>query len=427
VFANGYKKIFHYHLKKCGGTSLNYWLNNKVADHRFWDGLEPNPRSQKEGDATSSRDMPLATVIQGFFVNDLIHSHASWTAFTPPDTFRMTVLRDPVSRILSQVRDLRREAQVFLDGGQRHPLWLVNRTIELSLKDYLEEASNTPEVWQFFDNYQTRALAAIHPDDENWLSDASGLIDLALNNIDTAYDVIGVAENHNGARLEIARRLGFPPDHGDIEKLNVSSDHPASKISMEEIESARAILSRLTKADALVYAAALSNASNIAYTEADFERDHAIRVTEGLRPQQQGNHVWFSVKEPLVASGLQSRDGTGLPECRVWTGPSTRSVIYMPAPPGQELELCLQICGYAAPQIREQMYIEIDDCRIDHYFEGEPDQAEVCVVPATSQRPFVKLTIHTGQTADSIEGGQGPGDQRKRGISIDRYGWRIKA
>jgi hypothetical protein len=425
MFANGYKKIFHYHLKKCGGTSLNYWLNNKVADHRFWDGLQPG-RQSNSGSATPWKSMPYATVVKGFFAHDLIHSHASWTAFTPPDTFRITVLRDPVSRVLSQVSDWRREARIFLAGGNEHPLPFVRQTIELPLKEYLEQASNNPDVWQLFDNYQTRALAARHRDDENWLGNSSDLIDLALNNIENSYDLVGLAENHSGVRKEIARRLGFPPDHDEIEKLNVSADLPDSKISIEEIDSAGAVLRRLTESDALVYAGAVSTAVSDEYTETDFERDHAVRITERLIPTLLGNVVWFSVKGPLIASGFQSRDGTGLPECRVWTGPSTRSVIYMPVPSGQELEICFQICGYAAPHIREQMYIEIDDRRVEHYFEGEPDQEEVCVASVLSQRPFVKLTIQTGQTVDSIEGGQGPGDPRKRGVSIDRYGWRIQ-
>jgi hypothetical protein len=425
MFANGYKKIFHYHLKKCGGTSLNSWLCNKVSDHRFWDGLAPVHQGKNDG-ITPLEDMQYSTVVRGFFTHDLVHSHAAWTADTPPATFRTTVLRDPVSRILSQVRDWRREAQVFLAGGNGHPLPFVRQTIALPLKEYLEEASRSPDVWHLFDNYQTRALAAVRYEDENWIRDASSLIDLALNNIENSYDLVGLAENHSGVRKEIARRLGYPPERDDIEKLNVSADLPGSKISMEEIDSAGAVLRRLTESDALVYAGAVSAASSAEYTETDFERDHAVRMTERLSPTLQGNVVWFSVKGPLVASGFQSRDGTGLPECRVWTGPSTRSVIYMPAPSGQELEICFQICGYAAPQIREQMYIEIDDRKIEHYFEGEPDQAEVCIAPALSQRPFVKLAIHTGQTVDSIEGGQGPGDPRKRGVSIDRYGWRIK-
>jgi hypothetical protein len=426
MFANGYKKIFHYHLKKCGGTSLNYWLNNKVADTRFWQGLTPSQKS-KSGITTPWRDVEYPTVVKEFFTHDLIHSHATWTAFAPPDTFRITVLRDPVARVLSQVSDWRREARVFLAGGNAHPLHFVRQTIELPLKEYLEQASRDPDSWQLFDNYQTRALAATHNDDENWLGSTSDLIDLALNNIQGNYDLVGVTENHSGVRKEIARRLGFPPEHGEIERLNVSSNLPESKISGEEIDSAGAVLRRLTEGDALVYAGAVSKALSAEYTEVDFERDHAVHMTERLRPIPQGNVVWFSVKEPLIASGFQPRDGTGMPECRVWTGPSTRSVIYMPTPSGRELEICFQICGYAAPQIREQMYIEIDDRRVEHYFEGEPDQAEVCVAPALSQRPFVKLTIHTGQTVDSIEGGQGPGDPRKRGVSIDRYGWRIKA
>jgi hypothetical protein len=97
----GYRRIYHYHIRKSAGTSLNsaFWslagLNLKEMGRRsqvVQNGLifvRHNPKLIKGG--------------QYFYANSHNPSHR---IFLPPKTFTITILRDPLSRLLSYYKYL---------------------------------------------------------------------------------------------------------------------------------------------------------------------------------------------------------------------------------------------------------------------------------------------------------------------------------
>ena len=101
LFANGFSRIYHFHLKKCGGTSMNSWLDQHVEDTRGYD-------VSWEGRRPKGKQLPNCWVRSLFFVADVVYDHEPIRMRSIPGTFCFTVLRSPRDRLLSQVSDWRR-------------------------------------------------------------------------------------------------------------------------------------------------------------------------------------------------------------------------------------------------------------------------------------------------------------------------------
>ena len=103
-----YRRIYYHHLKKCGGSTLNRWLDTLTfADRTVNSALWVGPSSDRAPDVAFDPVVPhLKRAL--FHWNDVIHSHGPLLMHSPKNTFCFTVIRDPVERLLSQVADFRR-------------------------------------------------------------------------------------------------------------------------------------------------------------------------------------------------------------------------------------------------------------------------------------------------------------------------------
>lgn len=148
----GYKRVYHFHVRKTAGTSLNsaFWAlagldlramsDKQVAEGNGLKVVRGNPRLVEEGDY--------------FFANS--HQPA-YRLRLPPETYTITILRDPAARVISYYRYLLwarseeadREREPFLDevlaesaflgGGPRRLLArLAPRRREASFRDFLD-------------------------------------------------------------------------------------------------------------------------------------------------------------------------------------------------------------------------------------------------------------------------------------------------
>jgi hypothetical protein len=98
-----YKRIYHYHVRKTGGTSMNaaFWALGG------FDSLACKGRHHslvgRSGLRLVGGDLKLISEGDYFFA----HSHApAHLVSLPPDTFTITILRDPVARLMSYYRYL---------------------------------------------------------------------------------------------------------------------------------------------------------------------------------------------------------------------------------------------------------------------------------------------------------------------------------
>lgn len=81
-----FAKIYHYHIPKCGGTSIAWWLNQHVSDRRLFRPFTHTPLADNfpgQVDLASlveaeRREAPGRR--QAFFGADVISTHASLLA-----------------------------------------------------------------------------------------------------------------------------------------------------------------------------------------------------------------------------------------------------------------------------------------------------------------------------------------------------------
>jgi hypothetical protein len=423
--AGNRRRLYYYHLKKCGGSTLNQWLDTLGSDERRFDpgwigawmfGILSH-ESTLEAMALEKR---LARSL--FYWTDIVHSHAAIRQHVPDGTFCFTVLRDPVKRLVSQVLDWRRLQPHDVVGQPRHIQQCVGDCRRLRLKEVLLR-HGYGGGGMFMNNYMTRALAAgrmgrLALD----IADPARLADLALQSLESDYDFVGLTERHQDSRNALCALLGLPPAR-PIPHLNGSAD---TERDDEEFEEALPIIHALTGIDAVVYERARqifdSRYAPLAasYSDEAFETHHAAATVGAQTPRHDFGASRLSVRDPIIGSGLHGRDGAGGADCAVWTGPERTATLYMPVPRHLPVDVLVWIRGYAEESLRQGFTVRIDGQPARHELVPEPNYADLMVVRACTDRDFIRLDLEVRETLPD------PGglDPRLRGLSFDAYGWR---
>ncbi|WP_434661781.1 sulfotransferase family 2 domain-containing protein [Paraburkholderia sp. A3BS-1L] len=428
-----HQKVYFYHLKKCGGTSLNGWLDLQVEDTAVWNSAwSASVYRYVTGDVEAAHlahvsEQHRAMAISAFYLSSIVHSHAPMRQFVPPATFSFTILRDPVSRLLSQISDWRRLGPADYVGVSNQYRECMEEAQRLRVQAFLEKHARGFGR-QLLNNYFVRALAASRLGMlATKIADPGDLLPIALESLERDFDVVGLAEHDEATRHLICARLGWCPAVS-IPRLN---DTGSASGLREEAEEARAILAELTEHDAKLYARARalfdSQCQDAGYYDiAAFESRGVIEAVRRLRAHDFNGRVAFSVREPVIGFGFHGRDAAGTPHCAVWTGPDTVSRLYMPVPASAELSVCLWVRGYANEKLREQLKIRVAGQPISHRFESVDGYRDCIVADVSTTRSFLSIEIELETTVTSGESGQPGYDARRRGICLDRYGWSFR-
>ncbi|HQT77110.1 MAG: hypothetical protein B7Z80_05085 [Rhodospirillales bacterium 20-64-7] len=424
-----YRRIYYYHLKKCGGSTLNQWLDTLTFDGRHdnpqWMGSwlfgEPEVETRAE---EAAREKASARAV--FQRTDIVHSHAPLRPYVPARTFSFTMLREPVARLVSQTLDWRRLQPHDTIDNPAHVRACVEDCRRLPLRDFLLRHA-FDDGRMFLNNYLTRALAAgrigrLAID----VVDAARLLDIALQSLELDYDFIGLTEQHDLCRNVVCSMVGLPA----ARTVPVVNDSLPAEKSAHDVQEAADVLQALTGADQVLYERACTlfarrhQAAGLAYDDAAFEAKHATALLSELRGRYDRCSTRFSVRDPLIGAGFHGRDGAGTADCAVWTGPDCRATLYFPTPPDMPVSVLVWIRGYAAPWQREQLRVWINGKPVAHRFEQEPGYADLLVTDAYAEGEFTRLDLAVNETVGSGTAGTDLYDPRKRGIAFDGYGWR---
>jgi hypothetical protein len=428
MFANGFGKIYYYHLKKCGGTTLGAWFSSHVPDAGLpsWSWQDKYLQPEHFGG-----DVPAAlrsTMAAAAFASGCIASHLPFHDLLPADTFFVTVLREPRRRLISQVSDWRREAHQPHPEAHPEMLELFRDAERLSLADFLN-ACLASRRRHLFDNYLTRALATHSASEHHWQEPVSeATLDRAVAALRSGYHVVGLTERLVETKVAICNSLGLVPTQEEGERQNVSKS--SSRIGADEIAAAEPLIQQLTAFDTRLYAEAQAlfderHAPVAAqYDETQFETRFAEQAVRRLTPLFRDESVVFTVSDALVGTGLHCRDRVDVGENWLWTGPERRTVLYMPVPQGIPITVMLWVRAYASEAQRASLQLSLDDAPVEHRFLPAEGWREIIAASAVSRRPFMKLTITVGETLTAAEAKQPEPDNRKRGLLFDRYGWR---
>lgn len=423
-----YRRIYYYHLKKCGGSTLNQWLDTLTFDERVndpaWIGawLFGDPQVQVTPERVARDNAWGKSVFQW---SDVIHSHAALRAYAPPRTFCFTVLRNPVERLISQVFDWRRLEAADAALQPPHVQACVRDSRDLPLRAFLERHAFDGGR-MILNNFLTRALAAGRIGRiVLTVEDPRLLLESAIQSLEKDYDLVGLTEELDLSRNAFCALVGLPPAK-PISRINRSRNAGEPD---PEIAEAAELLQELTAVDQIVYEQAVRLFNQRYrdlgrhYADADFEAQHASALLSELRGRFDRHAARFSVRGPLIGSGFHGRDGAGTPECAVWTGPSCQTTLYFPVPAEMDLRAVLWIRGYAAPHLRDQLRVRVNGQPVAHRFVRSPGVADLLIAETASDRDFMRLDLEVDETLPYGTPHGGPFDPRMRGIAFDAFGW----
>lgn len=212
-----YRRIYHYHIRKTGGTSLNA---------AFWNLANLDLRSFRDRTAISAHGLTfvrheLNLIERGQYFYAHSHRPAHMLSL-PPETFTITILRDPLARLISYYKYLlwavtdasARENEPDLAAIIRNEGYLVGRSFDEFLVN-IPKPHLCRQLFMFSKNYD---------------------VDEALTRISRC-SFVGFTERFGSTILQLSTRLALPL----VEKHERRSIL-SPKLSTVQLEKARHLL-----------------------------------------------------------------------------------------------------------------------------------------------------------------------------------------
>lgn len=184
------RTLIFLHIPKTGGTTLSRLVVRNFPSHEIYQIRDPKqPRAPRFGDAGGTvRDfMALPEEERARFRCILGHMHFGIHEHVPGPSWYITLLRDPVERVLSQHGQYNRMVENGEKGFARR----------LSLEAFLRERTVADHQTRFLCGWSVKA----HSDEEN--------LERAKHNLREHFCVVGTLERFNETMLVLGKRLGW--------------------------------------------------------------------------------------------------------------------------------------------------------------------------------------------------------------------------
>lgn len=203
------EKILFDHLPKCGGSSLNTYLEAHFSRRKtFSIHGSRSAESVERFKNLSIKDRYRYDLIKGHHAHDLLD-------YVHPECIKVTVFRDPVDRIISHY--------YYVKRTPKHYLYLDVMGSEMSLEEYA-----TSNLSIELRNWYTTHFSGLDADEieRNPEEAVSKAYEVVLNK----YDIVGFLDNFSAFTEALRRQAKLSHEYRG-EKHNVTDNRP----SFEEV------------------------------------------------------------------------------------------------------------------------------------------------------------------------------------------------
>ena len=386
------KKLCFIHIPKTAGTTLTSLLDSKFHNKEICPA-----RVGTELVKISQADLAQYRLFRGHFFYDT-------GSLLPLDLVYVTLLRNPIERVISDYEFMRRCVPSRVEGMRNH-----QKALTMTLKEYVSDPDNLSMA-----NSQTRHLSLGQYKDspEQWL-------EVAKQNLAEKFAFVGLVEQFQDSMSLLSYIFGWNP-LAEYQNLMVA---PPRRLKQEQIEPEvlEAIASRnaldialydhAKKQFELRYAQMVQNLleqsdlplttlPNAAQMQGLLETSYRQRYAElDLMPT---STLAFDFNQAMSGSGWHLREG--VKSTFRWTGPGTVSMLDFKLSGDRDLTIEFCIINTLAPDILQSLTLQVNDYPIplgviySHssttIFQGLiPKRAIV-----DSSQPFTRFTFRVNRT-----------------------------
>ncbi len=208
-----YDTLIFLHLPKTAGTTLRGIIDRQYRRYRIYRMYRPEERAARRRLISSLPPEKLREIglLEG-------HMEFGWHTMLPQKSVYVTMLREPVDRVISSYYYIRRDSSHRLHGAIRGGA--------MGLEEYLEKRINIEA-----NNGQTRWLSGSSPESQSGLREDA--FERAKENLENHFPVIGIQERFDESLILFRRMFAWGKMY--YSSRNVTSSRPKRQAMTDRV------------------------------------------------------------------------------------------------------------------------------------------------------------------------------------------------